>query len=120
MQLLPLVEKLLDPAKYKKWNDNCGFVDGQGPDANGHVNDQLRLDYLREHFKAAHAALKEGVPLVGYFVWSLMDNFEWAFGYEKRFGIVYVDYETLERTPKASALWYREVIRRNGLPEEPA
>ena len=115
--LVDLHETYAPPALYITEN---GAAYGQGPDASGRVNDQLRLDYLREHFKAAHTAIQGGVPLVGYFVWSLMDNFEWAFGYEKRFGIVYVDYETLERTPKASALWYREVIRRNGLAEEPA
>ncbi len=60
-----------------------------------------------------HQAIEEGVPLRGYFVWSLLDNFEWAFGYTKRFGIVYVDYETQKRIPKASALWYRQIISKN-------
>jgi len=59
-----------------------------------------------------------GVPLAGYFVWSLLDNFEWSHGYHKRFGLVHVDYETLERTPRDSALWYRDVIARNGLAEQ--
>jgi len=80
----------------------------------GRVDDQDRLEYLRSHFEAAHKAIQDGVRLRGYYVWSLMDNFEWAFGYSKRFGIVYVDYETLKRTPKKSALWYRDVIADNG------
>ncbi|MFV0358221.1 GH1 family beta-glucosidase [Tropicimonas sp.] len=68
----------------------------------GWVDDQVRIDYLARHFDAAKQAIAEGVPLRGYFVWSLMDNYEWSFGYEKRFGLVHVDFETLERTPKAS------------------
>ena len=88
---------------------------GTGPAANGQVADKERLAYLREHFRAAHRAIENGVPLAGYFVWSLMDNFEWGKGYTQRFGIVWVDYETQERIPKESALWYRDVIARNGL-----
>jgi len=79
--------------------------------ADGTVNDQVRIDYLREHFAAAHRAMAAGVDLRGYFVWSLIDNFEWAFGTSKRFGLVHVDYETQVRTPKASAYWYRDWIR---------
>jgi len=80
----------------------------------GMVDDQDRLEYLKLHFEAAHRAIQDGVNLKGYYVWSFMDNFEWAYGYSKRFGIVYVDYETLKRTPKKSALWYRDVIADNG------
>jgi beta-glucosidase len=86
-----------------------------GPDSNGRVNDQRRLDYLRRHFASAHRAIQEGVPLAGYMVWSLLDNFEWARGYTQRFGIVWVDFESQERLPKDSALWYRQVIAQNGL-----
>ncbi len=86
-----------------------------GPDENGRVPDTRRLHYLRDHFAAAHRALQNGVPLAGYFVWSLMDNFEWAHGYRQRFGIIYVDYETQTRYLKDSALWYKEVIAANGL-----
>ncbi|TCL61942.1 broad-specificity cellobiase [Hydrogenispora ethanolica] len=81
----------------------------------GVVDDQDRLKFLQQHFAAAHRALEAGVKLKGYYVWSLMDNFEWAHGYGKRFGLIYIDYQTLERTWKKSALWYREVIRDNGL-----
>ncbi len=78
------------------------------------VNDPARVAFIQRHLEQMHKAIEEGVPLRGYFVWSLLDNFEWAFGYTKRFGIVYVDYETQKRIPKASALWYREVISKNG------
>ena len=80
----------------------------------GAVQDPLRLWYYREHLKAAHAAIRGGADLRGYFAWSLLDNYEWSLGFSKRFGIVHVNYETLERTPKASAYFYRDVIRSNG------
>ncbi|MEC3861148.1 GH1 family beta-glucosidase [Mesobacterium sp. TK19101] len=69
---------------------------------NGAVSDQPRIDYLNAHLDAVKRAIADGVPLQGYFIWSLLDNYEWALGYEKRFGLVHVDFETLERTPKAS------------------
>lgn len=80
-------------------------------EADGSIIDSSRLDYIRCHLQAVHAAMAEGADVRGYFVWSLLDNFEWAFGYAKRFGIVHVDYQSLERTPKASAHWYSEVAR---------
>ncbi|WP_405001365.1 GH1 family beta-glucosidase [Geochorda subterranea] len=85
------------------------------PDPSGTVRDTDRLDYLRQHFVQAHRAIQEGVRLQGYFVWSLMDNFEWAHGYSKRFGIVYVDFGSQKRTIKQSGHWYCGVIARNGL-----
>ena len=84
-------------------------------DPEGNVKDEERISYLDSHFRAANAAMERGVDLRGYMVWSLLDNFEWAEGYSKRFGIVYVDYPTQRRIPKSSARWYAEVIRRNGL-----
>lgn len=87
----------------------------EGPSENGEVHDLRRIEYIDAHLRACHDALAEGVDLRGYFAWSLMDNFEWAEGYAKRFGIVHVDYTTQQRVPKDSAKWYREVIRRNGL-----
>jgi beta-glucosidase len=81
----------------------------------GGIADHERIAYLDAHFRAAHRAIEEGVDLRGYFVWTLMDNFEWAWGYSKRFGLIHVDYETLERTPKDSARWFAQVTRRNGL-----
>jgi beta-glucosidase len=114
--LLMDVHKTYEPPVLYVTENGAAYA--QGPDETGAIDDQQRLRYLRDHFIAARAAIAEGAPLAGYFVWSLMDNFEWAHGYEKRFGIVWVDYETLERTPKASALWYRDVIGRNGLAAE--
>lgn len=80
------------------------------------VNDTRRVDFLNRYMSAAHAAITEdGVDLRGYFVWSLLDNFEWALGYSQRFGLHHVDYATGRRTPKLSAKWYAGVMRRNGL-----
>ncbi len=83
---------------------------------NGTVDDPRRTAYLHGHIAAIADAIADGVPVAGYFVWSLLDNFEWSRGYSQRFGIVYVDFETLERVPKASYHWYRDVIaaQRNG------
>jgi beta-glucosidase len=75
------------------------------------VHDMARVEYLKSHISAVHAAIAQGVDVRGYFLWSLLDNFEWASGYAKRFGIIYVDYETLARQPKQSAHWYREFLR---------
>jgi beta-glucosidase len=85
-------------------------------DSEGKVDDPERVSFIRRHLEQIHRAIEEGVPLYGYFVWSLMDNFEWACGYSKRFGIVYVDYRTEKRIPKSSARWYGQVIRENGFP----
>lgn len=85
-------------------------------DAGRRVHDVDRTDYLRRHFTAAHRAMARGVDLRGYQVWSLMDNFEWGYGYSKRFGIVHVDYDTLERTPKDSAHWYAALVATRTLP----
>ncbi|MEU0211980.1 GH1 family beta-glucosidase [Streptomyces canus] len=75
------------------------------------VDDQDRIAYLDGHIRALHQAAEAGVDVRGYFVWSLMDNFEWAEGYARRFGLVHVDFETLARTPKASYAWYQELLR---------
>jgi beta-glucosidase len=84
------------------------------PLPNGSVNDSQRVEYLKDHLQTAGQALEAGVDLRGYFVWSLFDNFEWQFGYSKRFGIVRVDYATQHRTPKDSARYYAKVIRSGG------
>jgi beta-glucosidase len=80
----------------------------------GHLADPLRVDYLRKHIAAVHAAVEAGADVRGYFVWSLLDNFEWSLGYSKRFGIVHVDFETQKRTPKDSAHFYSRVIASKG------
>jgi len=81
----------------------------------GRIDDADRVMYLRNYIGQAQRATAEGLPLKGYFLWSLMDNFEWADGYGKRFGLHYVDFKTQARIPKLSAAWYRELIRRNAL-----
>jgi beta-glucosidase len=92
------------------------FPDMAGKD--GRVSDPRRVEFLRAHMAAAHRAIEDGVPLRGYFVWSLMDNFEWQHGYTKRFGLFRVDYDTLKRTPKESADWLRETVARNAVEDE--
>jgi beta-glucosidase len=81
---------------------------------NGRVDDPLRVDYLRRHIAALREALHQGVDLRGYYVWSLLDNFEWSSGFSHRMGIAHVDYATQVRTIKASGEFYREVVRANG------
>jgi len=88
------------------------------PAESGEVDDRRRVRYLAGHLDACRQAIEQGVPLHGYAVWSLLDNFEWALGYTKRFGLHYVDYETQERRAKRSARWYRDVVARNGLEPE--
>lgn len=78
------------------------------------LEDPLRVDYLRKHITAVYNAMQRGADVRGYFVWSLFDNFEWAYGFSKRFGIVHMNYETLQRTPKSSAHFYSKVIATNG------
>ena len=88
---------------------------------NGRIVDPLRVDYLHKHLRAIHSAREQGVDLRGYYVWSFLDNLEWSLGFSKRFGIVHVNFETQERTPKDSARFYANVIASNGkILESPA
>jgi beta-glucosidase len=112
--LLNLKENYGNPKIYITEN-GCAVEDT--PNENGFVADWGRINYLRAHLIAVHEAIQAGANLHGYYVWSLMDNFEWAHGYQPRFGIVRVDYETGQRIPKKSANWYSEVIARNGVEE---
>ena len=89
--------------------NGCGYDDE--PVINGEVQDLHRRDYLRNHLREVHRAIADGVPIDGYFLWSFIDNYEWEDGYQRRFGIVHCDYETLVRTPKLSARYYADVIR---------
>jgi beta-glucosidase len=89
--------------------NGAAYEDSVGPE--GDILDPERVDYLEKHFAAARDAVQEGLPLRGYFLWTLMDNFEWAWGYSRRFGIVYVDYETQERIPKQSARWISAFLK---------
>jgi beta-glucosidase len=86
-------------------------------DPNGVVNDIERIAYLNGHLDAVWRAIRDGAPVVGYFQWSLLDNFEWAWGYQKRFGIVFTDYGTQRRIPKQSARFYQQVATTNELPD---
>jgi beta-glucosidase len=80
------------------------------PDADGVIDDQLRIDYLSVHLRAVQEAVQRGVDIRGYYCWSLLDTFEWAEGLTQRYGLVHVDFETLERTPKKSFEWYAALI----------
>lgn len=91
--------------------NGASFGDGPGPD--GVIHDTRRIDYIRRHLAAVRAAIDLGVPVDGYFVWSLLDNFEWSLGYSQRFGLVWVDHATSERTPKDSYHWYASEIAAN-------
>ena len=97
--------------------NGAAYPDPVGPD--GVVHDADRILYLSRHFRAALDAIAAGVPLAGYFVWSLMDNFEWALGYDRRFGLVHTDYDTLERTPKASYRWMQQVLSSGAVRGDP-
>jgi beta-glucosidase len=85
------------------------------PVIDGRCADPRRIHYLEAHLRALRDAIDEGVDVRGYYQWSLFDNFEWAHGYSKRFGLVHIDFDTMERTPRDSAFWYRDVIAANGL-----
>jgi beta-glucosidase len=111
--ILTRVHRDYGPRSVYVTENGAAFADEPGPD--GTVPDPDRVRYLDRHFQAAHRAIADGVDLRGYFVWSMMDNFEWALGYSKRFGLFYVDYETQRRIPKDSAHWYAQVTRNNGI-----
>lgn len=105
----------------KIWNIDAIYVSENGTSSedrlrdNGKVYDLDRISYLRNYLTQLQRATSEGVPVKGYFLWSLMDNFEWIFGYEKRFGLYHVDFRTQARTPKLSAAFYRDVVARNAI-----
>ena len=116
--LLTALTRDFGPLPLYVTENGCAVDDRIGPD--GVVADPQRIEFLRGHFAAAERAIADGVDLRGYFVWSLMDNFEWSHGYRPRFGLVYVDYPTQRRIPKTSAAWFRSVIELNGLDEADA
>jgi len=115
--LVAVDNELPDGVELYVTENGCAAPDSVGAD--GEVEDHERIDYLYGHIEAARRAIARGVPLAGYFVWSLLDNFEWAWGYDKRFGLVFVDFETQERIPKRSAGFYRQLAISNSLPREP-
>jgi beta-glucosidase len=113
-ELLIRLQRDYEPARVIVTENGAAFEDEPGPD--GVVEDSRRIEFHRGHIAAAHDAMEAGVPLAGYIAWSLLDNFEWAQGYSKRFGLIHVDYGSQRRTPKASARWYGEVVRTGGIP----
>jgi beta-glucosidase len=104
------------PAGIPLYITENGAAFDDAPDDEGFVDDQARLAFFDQHLRALRAALADGADVRGYFAWSLLDNFEWAFGYHQRFGLVRVDYQTQRRIPKASGLWYAQVAAANALP----
>lgn len=103
------VSREYSPRSILVTENGASYSDGPGPD--GEIHDQRRIDYLDRHIDAVMSAREDGVPVDGYFVWSLMDNLEWLAGFTQRFGLVWVDPDTLERIPKDSYRWYRDRIR---------
>jgi len=112
-EILERVNRDYQPRQLMVTENGASYADG--PDENGRVHDQRRIDYLQTHIYQIWLAIQAGIPVNGYLVWSLMDNFEWARGYSQRFGMIHVDYKTQKRTIKDSAQWYRDVIKRIGL-----
>jgi len=110
--LLWVTERYGKPAIYITEN-GAAFYDPPHT-IDGKIEDPLRVEYYRQHLRAAHDAMSKGANLKGYYAWSLLDNYEWALGYSKRFGIVHVDYSTQQRTIKSSGRYYAEVIRTKG------
>jgi beta-glucosidase len=115
-----LQEEYTGPAGIPLYITENGAAYNDAPDADGFVDDQDRLGFFDVHVRAMKDAIDDGVDLRGYLAWSLMDNFEWAWGYHQRFGLVRVDYETQERIPKASALWYARLAASNVVPDRNA
>lgn len=111
--LLERLDKEYDFPLYYVTENGAAYEDSL--DEQSEVHDLQRLAYIRAHLLALQAAMRAGVPVGGYFCWSFMDNFEWAYGYGKRFGLVYVDFESQKRIPKQSALWYKQVVSANNV-----
>ena len=113
IDVLEWVHREYSPPAIHITENGAAFTDDTG--AAGRIHDRRRVDYLRGHLQSAHDAIGKGVPLRGYFVWSLLDNFEWGLGYAKRFGLYQVDFETQQRVPRGSAFWYRGAVSANAI-----
>ena len=111
-KLLEWIHQRYDAPDIIITENGCSYNSGL---AEGRYLDEKRIDFVHQYLNACHAAIQNDVQLKGYFLWSLFDNFEWALGYEKRFGIIHVDFETQQRIPKASAYWYAKVMEQNGV-----
>ncbi|CAN5617110.1 GH1 family beta-glucosidase [soil metagenome] len=114
--LLRLHNDYTGPAGVELYVTENGAAYADQPDQDGYVDDQDRIAYIRSHLGAVHEAIEQGANVRGYFLWSLLDNYEWAFGYSKRFGMVRVDYETSRRIPKASATWFSWIAANGEIP----
>jgi beta-glucosidase len=117
-EILVRISKDYDRPPIEITENGCSYADG--PDAKGVVNDTRRIAFYRGYIDAVHRAIRDGADVRGYHAWSLLDNFEWAEGYEQRFGIVWVDFDDPKRRRvlKQSGRWYGEVARANALPDE--
>ena len=113
--LLDWVNRTYSPKSMFIAENGASYNDG--PDAGGRVRDERRIAYMRSHLVSLARAIEDGMPIEGYFAWSFLDNFEWAAGYSQRFGLVYVDYASKQRTPKDSAYFYQKVIAANAVEE---
>ncbi|HLI23794.1 MAG TPA: family 1 glycosylhydrolase, partial [Acidimicrobiales bacterium] len=116
-QLLLRIHSDYGPLPLYVTENGAAFDDYVGPDGRPHDPDRIR--YLHDHLEAVREAIDGGVDIRGYFVWSLLDNFEWAQGYSRRFGLVWVDYPSGERIPKSSFDWYRRTVAANAIAERP-
>ncbi len=112
--LLVTIDREYHPREIYIAENGCAMPDVPGAD--GRVHDPRRVAYLQAHLQVLHQTMAQGIAVKGYFVWSLLDNFEWAYGYSKRFGLVYIDYATQRRIPKDSYTFYQDVIRVHGVP----
>lgn len=112
-ELLERINREYHPKQILVTENGASYADG--PDENGQVRDQRRIDYLQTHIHEVWKAIQAGITVRAYLLWSFMDNFEWSHGYAQRFGLVYVDFATQTRYVKDSAYWYAEVVKRNGL-----
>jgi beta-glucosidase len=111
-ELLAWLGRTYAPARILITENGAAFDDAPGP--SGVVKDLERIAYLDGHLREVRAAIDARAPVEGFLAWSFLDNFEWAEGYRKRFGLVHVDFATQRRTPKASARWFANVVRTNG------
>ena len=112
-ELLTRIQKDYQPKCDLMITEN-GVPVPDGLDFDGRVRDERRIRYLKNHIAQVHRAMADGVPVKGYFHWSLMDNFEWSLGFGQRFGLVYVDFNTQERTIKDSGHWFSRLIQEHG------
>ncbi len=109
-EILERVNREYHPKQLMVTENGASYADG--PDENGKVHDQRRIDYLQTHIQKVWQAIEAGIPVTGYLQWSLMDNFEWSKGYSQRFGVIHVDFETQKRTIKDSAYWFSDYIKK--------